>query len=133
MDMDDWRVTALEPRDVGRTFDASGGARTIMKTLLAAGMGTDNPHPPAQVELSYCGRLQEDGLIFDDKHAMTPAIFDLNESSPDPRFSALRPTGLARAVRTMRLGERAKVLIRPEVGFGEGDEALGAALAAPNA
>ena len=36
MDLDDWRVTALEERDVGKTFDASHGARTVMKQLIEA-------------------------------------------------------------------------------------------------
>ncbi len=124
MDLDDWRVTALEARDVGQTFDASHGARTIMKTLIAPGSG-ENPHPPAQVEITYTGRLQEGELVFDERYATEATIFEFDEVR-DGRFPIIEPAALGKAIRTMRPGERAKITLEAEVAFGaDGDDARG--------
>jgi len=126
MDLDDWRVTALEERDVGKTFDASHGARTVMKQLLVAGVGNANPHPPAQVAVTFCGRERDGGLLCDE--VAEPTIFNLDGSAAllDNRWPVLAPPGLVKAVRTMRLGERARITILPEQGFGaEGDASRG--------
>ena len=126
MDLDDWRVTALEARDAGQTFDASHGARTVMKQLLAAGVGTDNPHPPHQVEITYIGREREGGLIVDERRIPTVFNLDAEANRVDSRYPVLEPKGLVKCVRTMRLGEKARVTILPEQGYGaEGDEKLG--------
>ena len=86
MELDHWRVTALEDRDVGQTFDASFGARTVMKTLLRAGNGwAENPHAPALVEVTYTGRRLDGGLVFDDRYADAPTVFALGRDDDDPR------------------------------------------------
>ena len=124
MDMDDWRVTSLEARDVGKEYDCSHGAKTILKMLLEPGAG-DNPHPPAQVEITYTGRLLLDGLVFDDAHATQSEIFEFDEAR-DGRFPVISPAGLGKAIRTMRTGERAKFTIEAAAGFGsEGAPSLG--------
>ena len=116
-------VTALEARDVGQTFDASHGARTVMKQLLAAGVGTDNPHPPHQVEITYIGREREGGLIVDERRIPTVFNLDAEANRVDSRYPVLEPKGLVKCVRTMRLGEKARVTILPEQGYGAaGDE-----------
>ena len=64
MDLGDWRVTAMDERDVGKIMDASHGEKTIMKELLQAGGPRENPHPPNQVEITYIGRMRvEGGLV----------------------------------------------------------------------
>lgn len=127
MELEHWRVTALEERDVGQSWDCSFGGRTIMKLLLEAGKGSENPLPPSQVELTYCGRaLDGEGgaTVFDDDHAATPAIFEL-AAGRDTRFKLLDPW-LVRAVKTMKEGERVKLTVEPKQAFGEeGNEALG--------
>ena len=136
MDLDDWKVTAMEKVHEGTTLDASGGAKTIMKTLLEAGEGTDTAHWPVQVEVTYTGKVRElgdtgaEGGVFDEEHATTPCIFDLRErfdlQVADARFDVIRPVGLMRGIGTMKLGERSRLTLKPEMGFGaEGDASLG--------
>ena len=132
MDLDDWRVTALEKRNEGETFDCSHGAKAIMKTLHTAGIGTDNPHPPFQVALRYTGKIVDVGgdaadLVFDDAHAETPVVLDIDEIQ-ELRFGCVSDLcpGLALAIRSFREGERATVRVWPEKAFGAaGKEALG--------
>lgn len=126
MDLDDWRVTSLEARDVGNSFDCSHGARTVMKQLVMEGVGSTNPQPPSQVEVTYRGRDRESGLVFDE--ASFPRVFNLDAKSAqlDNRWPVLSPPGLVQAVRTMRVHERAKLTLLPEQGFGRlGSETLG--------
>ncbi len=44
-DWDEYKVTALEPGDVGKTFDCSAGKRQMTKTLLVAGKYADFDNP----------------------------------------------------------------------------------------
>lgn len=44
-DWDDYKVTAMEDADVGKTFDCTGGKGEMMKTLLEAGQRDDFDNP----------------------------------------------------------------------------------------
>jgi FKBP-type peptidyl-prolyl cis-trans isomerase len=135
MDLEHWKVTCMDR--IGETQDCSFGARTVMKQLLEAGTGMTNPHPPAQVELTYVGRVKDAdaataALVFDDRYETAPGIFHLTDDTSltrqpfDARFEVLHPPGLIKAVRSMRPGERAKITMLPDEGFGAaGDESLG--------
>ena len=145
MDLDVWKAQSMLKSSEGTSIDVSHGAKTIMKKLITAGTGVTNPFPPAQVEVTYVGVVREEdddpdslvpaSLVFDDKHATVPAIFNLEsavletENGPgrgDSRFPLLQPPGLLKAIRTMRWGETAKISIMPEEGYGEdGNESLG--------
>lgn len=141
MDLDHWKVQSLVPRNEGETHDCSYGPKTVMKKLLKAGEGTTNPQAPSQVEISYvCKVRQEDDspeslvpstLVVDDRYATQPGIFRLERQAyegrqDDGRFPVVEPSGLRKAIRTMRVGERAKITVLPVEAYGaEGDESRG--------
>lgn len=116
-DFDEYKITAVEPNDVGKTFDVTQGKQQAMKKIIAAGQNFENPRKPWEVEICYSGSL-EDGTVFDGEFATTPRIV--------PVGSGLLVAGLERALRTFRLGEHATVTIQPDMAFGEeGDEEKG--------
>ena len=84
IDLDHWKVTSMTKKDLGTTMDASHGSRTVMKKLVEVGSGTTNPHPPAQVMLTYVGRVRDPedpdgaGLLFDEAHWEVPTVFNLS-------------------------------------------------------
>ena len=135
IDLDDWKCTQMEGTHVGQTMDASGGKGLVMKTLVRAGTGTDNPTYPAQPELSFVGRVKEvgsctgaEGGIFINVEAPTVYATRTRDdlAVPDDRFELLRPEGLKMGVISMREGETSTLTLKPEVGYGvDGDATLG--------
>mmetsp|Transcript_38830 Transcript_38830/g.64428 ORF Transcript_38830/g.64428 Transcript_38830/m.64428 type:complete len:731 (+) Transcript_38830:47-2239(+) len=116
-DFDDWKVSSMEPGDVGKKMDCTGGKKTVMKRLIEAGKGYDNPRTGFEVDIKYCGMLP-DGTKFDSEYSEEPRRVLLG--------SGLLIEGLERAIKTFKVGEHCSVKIQPEMAFGEeGDEAQG--------
>lgn len=104
------QATACEERDVGKWFDCSGGANTVMKKLVAAGTGClDNPRQGWEASIRYTAKVV-DGVAFDTQHATEPRHYTLG--------SGELPRGIETALRSYREGERAIVRLQPEVAFG---------------
>ena len=74
MDLDHWKVTLDDKEQYRRIVGYLYGAK-VMKKLVGPGTGTTNPHPPAQVLITYIGRVRDAdsndgdaGLLFDEAH-----------------------------------------------------------------
>eukprot|EP00966_Prymnesium_polylepis_P085283 1974489-Prymnesium_polylepis.1 len=107
----------MSEADVGMSLEVTSQDELVMKRLVTAGSGFDNAQPGWEVELAYTGRIV-DGSTFDSAHAEQPRLVALS--------SGALPLGLELAVRTMLLGERSVITIKPSRAFGAaGDDALG--------
>lgn len=98
-DWDDYKVSAMDEADVGKTVDASAGRGDLTKTLLkpAAPAEVENPREGYELLLSYTAVLLGPGTPLLDAQAQTVAL-----------GSEALPKEVARCVKTMRAGERAR-------------------------
>ena len=95
----------VEANDIDTTVTASG----LVYEMLKEGSGA-SPSPTDTVLMSYRGYLV-DGRIFDQSTASRPTVRSLPSGGLIP--------GFAEALRAMRPGGRAWVLIRPDLGYGD--------------
>ena len=112
-DWDEYKATAMNESDVGKTVDASAGKGELMKTLVkAASIGdVDNPRDGSELVLTYKGVIHNSRVVFDEEHAYSPwtVSFGSNEL----------PAHVARMVKTMRKGEKANFVMESTHVFSE--------------
>ncbi|KAL1499921.1 hypothetical protein AB1Y20_012603 [Prymnesium parvum] len=106
---EDWKARTMEKEDIGRTM-ACTADRRVLKRLLEAGSGFENPRAPWEVQFTYIGKVKGGGT-FDTRHATEPLLAQVGAGS-------IEPIGLEKGILTMRRGEKAKLMVQPQLGFG---------------
>jgi FKBP-type peptidyl-prolyl cis-trans isomerase len=82
----------------------------VKKTVLTKGTGTTKPLPNQKVEIRYNGWLP-DGKLFDSSNAKGGSLTFVVGRGVIPAWSL--------AVQTMTVGEKAKIAVHYQYGFGE--------------
>lgn len=91
---------------VGEVFDVNGDG-SVVKEVLVAGDGEENPTDGAEVTVSYVGRLHDNKQEFDANDTFT--------------FTAGSGViqGWSDVIKTMVIGEKSRVVIQANKGYGE--------------
>ncbi|EKX73470.1 peptidyl-prolyl cis-trans isomerase protein, putative [Theileria equi strain WA] len=95
---------------MGDSVDVSGDGG-VLKTILQPAEFDDFPQKGHEVEVHYTGRL-EDGTVFDSSHNRNATFkFVLGDNQVIKGWEV--------GVASMKIGEKAKLLIQPSYGYGE--------------
>ncbi len=119
---DHWKVCAMQKNDEGTELDASKGAGLVMKKLVRAGTGYENPQDKWIAGVKYTARVVGADEPFDARHATEELRFVVQECP--------LPAGFRMALSTMCRGEVSEATVSSEVAYGAGDADLGVAAGA---
>lgn len=120
-DMEQDRTAHMQENMVGEERPV-GTDGNIVKKLVHAGDGWDNPSHGYEVTLTFTGTVVNGDAAFDERYKDEPLVYTLTDDDTDGPI----PTGLCKALRTFLPGERSVVTLKPEAAFGEaGSEELG--------
>ena len=111
VDFDEWKTTACELRDVGKTFDCTQEkSNKVTKKLLAAGVGYDNPRKGWEADVLYVSKQAGDGPLLDATYESEPQRIVIGGDE--------LPAGVEKALITMRVGEKVEVRVAADVAGG---------------
>ncbi len=99
----------LDEDDFSQSGDITGDGG-VWKEIITKGEGWQRPENGDEVEMHYKGTLL-DGVMFDSSYERAPFVFKLGDGKVIRGWDVV--------AKTMAKGEKAKVTLRPEYGYGK--------------